>query len=90
MQIVVKLSQEAAEAIRGVRPPSRAGERLRAVVAKLGLRLEPMHPGTSDLSMQQYFTLEVEDQEAASRAITTLQQDPTVEAAYVKPADEFP
>ena len=89
MQVVIKVSEEAARSLRGQeRLP--AGERLRALANRLGLHLEPMHPGTFDRSMQQYFTLEAGDQAAAMRAVKVLQQEPFVEAAYVKPADEAP
>ena len=89
MQIVIKFSQEAAEALHGFRQ-SPEGERLRAMVSDLRLRLEPIDPGTSDPSMRQYFRLEISDEAAASHIVAMLQQDPSVEAAYVKPADELP
>jgi hypothetical protein len=89
MQVVIKLSQEAAQALHGLQP-SPEGERVRGVVANLGFRLEPIHPGTSDPSLQQYFAVEVGDRASAVHVVTAVQQDPSVAAAYVKPADELP
>ena len=89
MQVVLKLSQNAAETLHGLRP-SPEGEQLRAMVAHLGLRLEPMHPGASEPSMRQYFTTHFADKTAASNVVAQLQQNPSVEAAYVKPGDELP
>jgi hypothetical protein len=87
MHVIVVLSREVAPALHGL-GASATGDRVRAVVAQFGLRLEPLHPGTTDPSLQQHFTLEVVDQATAAQVVAMLRQTPSVEAAYVKPADE--
>jgi hypothetical protein len=57
---------------------------------KLGVELEPMHPGTRDPFLAPYFIVEVPDSETAERIVTHLRQSGAIEAAYIKPLDELP
>ena len=88
MEVVVQLNREAAAEI--ARDEESSPERALPGLEKLGLTLEPMHPGESDPALATYFTVEVPDAATADRAIGALRDHDAVEAAYVKPAEEPP
>jgi hypothetical protein len=97
MQISIQLQPDAARELQDLRragSPATPG-RLRATpvlaaLEKLGLQLEPVHPGTDDPSLALHFTVEVPDQRTADRVIQALRQIKVVDAVYLKPADELP
>lgn len=89
MKITVHVRPDVARALREDVHESEA-ERLRAVVREVGATLEPVHPGTTDAELARSFTLDVPDLELAARVAERLRALPSVEAAYVKPADALP
>jgi hypothetical protein len=83
MQIVVQLKPAIARRLHS------AG----AVAAQAvgpGVALQPIHPGTDDPGLMQFFTAEASDRTSAEQLVARLLQDASVEAAYIKPLDEMP
>jgi hypothetical protein len=89
MRITVQVSLSAARQLREAAPPARAA-RAGGVLGWLDHPLDPVHPGTTDPTLQTFFHIEVEDPEAASRLVEQLLRDPAVTGAYIKPPDEPP
>jgi hypothetical protein len=84
MRIVVQLKS-------GTAPgrPSRA-RGARPVLPWLDRALTPMHAGTTDPTLASFYEIEVDDPAEADRLIGRLLNDPSIDAAYVKPDDELP
>ena len=89
MRITVKVRPEYASALQGREQPSGEVDALLERADRLGVSLEPVHPGERDPSLAGYFTVEVPD-ERAEGVLASLQASDAVEAAYVKPAEEPP
>lgn len=83
MRITVQLTPAAATRARG--PRTRSAD---TALSWLEYPLQPVHPATRDATLATFFTVDVDDPEAASRLVERLLKDPSVEAAYIKPADE--
>jgi hypothetical protein len=97
MRIVIQLQPDAAREVHELQRRDRrtAPGRLRAapvfaLLEKLGLQLDPVHPDTRDPSLAVFFTIEIADQRTADRLLQDLQQMKVVDAAYLKPEDELP
>ncbi len=71
-------------------PPIKGSEELLKIVKALGVRLEPMHPGTNDPNLMNYFIVEVPDSETAKSVIDHLQHIVGIDSVYIKPPDEQP
>ncbi len=84
MQITVQLTPAAARRARGTGGRGAAA----AVLSWLERPLQPVHPTTQDATLTTFFSVIVDDREEASRLVARLLNDPSVEAAYVKPGDE--
>jgi hypothetical protein len=65
-------------------------KKLLDATAKLGGRLEPVHPGQTHQLLAPYFMVEVPDRETAEKLINRLQRFEIVEAAYFKPDEQLP
>jgi hypothetical protein len=63
---------------------------LQRVVARLGVRLQPMHPASADAALTRYFVIDGVDTGALEATVAELRQCVAVTAAYAKPADEAP
>ena len=50
--------------------------------------LSPIHADTSDPSLASFFEVEATDRADADRLVKRLLNDPSVDAAYLKPDDE--
>jgi hypothetical protein len=93
MEIVVQLEHALAAAFAG-RPAAQEAlarkAELESVLADLGLRLVPIHPGTKDADLSTYFRAEgttVDDPDALA---ATLRAKQGVQAAYAKPDAALP
>jgi hypothetical protein len=86
MRIVVQLTPGATRQMRS--RASRATER--HPLAWLAHSLTPIHPRSSDSTLDTFFAVEISDPEEAARVLERLRNDPVVDAAYVKPDDELP
>lgn len=90
MQLTIRVSQEVAPSLaRGEAADPRARELLR-LARTLGIRFEPLHPGTADPRLASYFVVEVPDASVAATVSARLREHEAVEAAYRKPPDEPP
>ena len=85
MRIIVQLKPEATERHRSRRP--RGG---RNSLSWLDRALVPVHTGTSDPTLASFFEVEVGTSADAESLVKRLLDDPSVDAAYVKPDDEPP
>jgi hypothetical protein len=86
MRIVVQLTPGAA---RQVRAPEARGVKHRPL-GWLEHSLKPIHPRSSGSTLDTFFEVEIGDPAEAARVLEQLQNDPAVDAAYVKPDDELP
>ncbi len=93
MRVILELDAEVA---RWLQQPSAVPsapaevERLQQSVARLGLRLQPLHPRCTDAALARAFFVEVADVAEAGATIAELRQCAAVTAAYAKPPDEAP
>ena len=90
IQVIVIVSPDVARALHKLDRPTVESEALLKMIEDFDLTLQPMHPDSSDPSLQSYFTLEVSGDAAAQEIIDRLQALDSVVAAYVKPPDELP
>jgi hypothetical protein len=90
VDVIVQVRPEAARELSGQRFESPGAKEVAETVSALGSSLEQMHPGVSDATLAQYFTVQVPEESAARDAVDRLLNCEAVEAAYVKPSDEMP
>jgi hypothetical protein len=90
MQITVQVSQHAAPTLHQRAPPTPEAEKLLELVRKLGVELEPVHPGEEDPNLAPFFTVEAPDREMADCIAAELQRCGAIEAAYIKPPADLP
>lgn len=63
---------------------------LQPLLKQLGLDARPMHPGSTDPTLQVWYTLSHPDSASLDAALARLQQAPGVDGAYRKPEGEPP
>jgi hypothetical protein len=90
MDVIVQIEPATAHALHGGNPTTSAVNELHRAMHDLGLRLEPLHPGTTDPYLAPYFVVVAPDPAAATRAAERLLRCQAVTAAYVKPPDALP
>lgn len=90
MQVIVKVSPDAARSLHGQQPPTSASEELIRTAKEAGAALHPMHPGATDSYLAPYFYIEVPDRETADRVVADLGHSPATQAAYWKPEGSPP
>lgn len=98
MQVQLQLQLDAAldlqnqqvQPKRGAARSKSGSFKLKKDVEKLGLKLEPIHPGQTNPLLAPYFMIEVPDRETAERVISLLTKNNIVEAAYLQPEDSLP
>lgn len=89
MRLTIQIRKDVARALhRGAHTP--ASKELLDVIGKLGLVLEPLHPGASDPSLIPHFVTDVPLPVDADQIVSRLQGCKAIEAAYFKPPDELP
>jgi hypothetical protein len=88
--VIVQLSPEAADLVRGGEPTPRGLEEAQEKLRKLGLRLEPLHARAEDPSLASWFRVSVEDEPTAEDVAATLRESAGVESAYVEPPSAPP
>ena len=89
-RVTVQVEGSVAEVLHGGAGSLARHRELMDATRRLGVTLEPMHPGTGDPSLRTFFTVDVDDSETARRVVETLGTNPAVLAAYVKPMDAPP
>jgi hypothetical protein len=98
MRVMVQLREDAAMQLQqgqsGHHTESATGgsetEELLNVVAELGVRLEPLHPGQTHPLLMPHFMVDTPNRETAEKVIERLSRFKSVEAAYLKPDEELP
>lgn len=93
MRIIVELDADVARALQQPAAMSSVpneAQRLQQSVARLGLRLQPLHPHCTDAALARTFFVEVADAAATDATIAELRRCAAVTAAYTKPPDEAP
>jgi hypothetical protein len=71
-------------------PATPEARELVAEASRLGVTLEPVHPGATDARLASHFVAAVADEEAAERVRATLGALRGVDGAWIKPPDEPP
>jgi len=89
VQITVQTKPGTAQVLRGREKPSTEVLDLRERLDEFGVTLEPVHPPTDDPLLDTYFTVDAPE-EKLSQILKILTDNPIVDAAYLKPADELP
>ena len=89
-QLVVQLSRLAAVDLAAGKPKTSAALAVAGAVKTAGATASQMHPGTADLALAGYFSIDLPDGESAANLAAVLSLLPSVEAAYVKPDDAPP
>jgi hypothetical protein len=90
MYVTVQTQGNVARDLAKDQPRLPSTRKLRAVLAELGLDVEPLHPGTTDPELATHFVITVPDEQSAAEVSRRLRETGAVEAAYVKPPDAAP
>jgi Asp-tRNA(Asn)/Glu-tRNA(Gln) amidotransferase B subunit len=90
MHITVQTRDDVANDLVKDKPRLAETKRLRTALEKLGLNLEPMHPGTDDADLATYFSIAVPEGHDPEDVAKRLRASKAVKAAYVKPRGEPP
>jgi hypothetical protein len=83
VQLIVQVTPEVAQARREEARSAQA-DALHAAAARLGLRLEPLDPGSTDPELRRYLVADVPDAAAGDAAAAELAGLPGVEGAYLR------
>ena len=95
MRVMTQLRPQAARELRSAQtgrnvPLSPETRQLAELANRLGVKLEPVHPGDVHPSLIPYYLIEAPDQETVDKLLEELRQLNAVEAAYVKPDEQLP
>jgi hypothetical protein len=85
-QVSVHVRPDVARALQGGEAATPASDEILQEASRLGVSLEPVHPGTNAPDLLTHFTVYVEDAERARAVAETLQRSDAVEGAYVTPS----
>jgi hypothetical protein len=84
-QVSIHLRPDVARALQRQGPAVPASEEILREASRLGVSLEPVHPGTSAPELMTHFSAYVEDPDTARTVVETLQRNDAVDGAYVTP-----
>lgn len=90
MVVTVQVAADVARVLHQKAPDSDDSRELSLALDELGVVLKPMHPGTEEPVLIEWFTIEAPDLPTAEQVIARLQRRKEVKAAYIKPPDEMP
>lgn len=90
MNITLQVRSDIAPELHQSRPDSHAAHELMQTIQQLGLDLHPLHRGTSDATLAQFFIAIAPDDSDIAQVLAQLRACEAVESAYVKPPDELP
>ncbi len=85
-QVAVHVRPDVALALQGREAATPASEEIVREASRLGVSMEPVHPGTKAPDLLTHFTVYVEDAEKARAVAEALQRSEAVEGAYVTPS----
>ena len=84
-QVSIHLRPDVARALQRQGPAIPASEEVLQEASRLGVSLEPVHPGTTAPELMTHFNAYVEDADTARTVAEALQRSDAVEGAYVTP-----
>ena len=84
---VVTRSERGKSVARSMSAARSASDAVAQLQGELGIRLQPLHPDTSDPTLLSWHTTELPDDDRGSRLLEQLRNSPQVAAAFVKPPD---
>lgn len=84
-QVAIHLRRDAALALLGQGEVTPSSQQVVDEAARLGVEIEPVHPGTTSPELVTHFTAYVPDAETALKVAEALGQSDAVEAAYHVP-----
>ena len=90
IQVTIQVSADVARILHQRGAPTTESKELFKIAEKLGVLLEPVHPGAEHPLLTPYFMVEVPDATTAEHVIAHFRQSTAVEAVYLKPPDELP
>jgi hypothetical protein len=90
IQIMVKVSEDVANALNRQSPATPESEGVEKAARKLGIRLKPVLSDGADHPLASFFIVELSDPTAVDHILRQLNNIQAVEAAYAKPLDELP
>jgi hypothetical protein len=85
-QVAVHVRPDVALALQGREAATAASEDLLREASRLGVSMEPVHPGTDAPDLLTHFAVYVDDAEKARAVAESLQRSDAVEGAYVTPS----
>ena len=89
VDVIVYVTDQAAHVLgqpaSGGAPPSADVAELLALLQRLGVTLEPLHPGVEDAQLARQFRVRVAGRAAAAEVAERLRAARAVEGAYVQP-----
>ena len=85
MLITLKVDPGAALALHAKAPETASSSDLVKRAQDLGLSLQPVHPNTSDPTLQPYFQVQVDNPELVDHVLSELGSADAVEAAFKHP-----
>jgi hypothetical protein len=88
MHVIVHLDPEVAKEIRDGIPQSAKANELMNIADGLGVKLQPVHPGSPDPGLGSTFFIEAKDAGHAAQTVSQLQAAGA--KAYLKPSAEMP
>jgi hypothetical protein len=88
MNVIVHLDPEVAKEIQAGGPQSPKANEVMNIAKSLGVKLQPVHPGSADPRLGSTFFVEATD--AAHAAETVSQLQAAGARAYMKPSAEMP
>jgi len=90
LDTALDLHKQLGQPKKGASQKKSSASELKKEIEKMGLKLEPIHPGQTHPLLAPYFMIEVPDQQTAERVIDRLTKNKMVEAAYLRPEEAAP
>jgi hypothetical protein len=90
IEISVQLRPDVARALAHRGPPTTESAGVLDAAARLGVALEPLHPGADDPLLAPHYVARASGTESAEALRRALAEVPGIDGAWMKPADELP
>src|SRR5262245_47560364 len=90
VEISVQLRPDVARALSNRGPKTRESAAVVDAAARLGVALEPLHPGADDPLLSPHYVARATGAESPDALRRALAKVPGIEGAWIKPADEPP
>ena len=90
MNVIVQIRSEHAPALHGRAPADAESDEVLRAAAELGVKLAPLHPGTTDQRLARYFSVTTASAAAAQQAAERLRHCRAVQSAHIPPPASAP